>query len=225
MLSALAGAARDAGFSRLSLCVERENPAGLAYLHGVYASGIVPAVTVSYALLAFLEGATRHGYDLKQCYDRRFAAAKPIRFGQVYRSLAQLVRDGRVEVVGVEAGAGPDRKRYSITPEGVTDLDAWLSEPEEPQPQLQSVLFTKVVLALMSDRSAQHFLDAQRAKHLAAMKTLTTARRNATSTQDALLADYQLFHVEADLRWINHTESRLASLAEEVRDGGYPGRP
>ncbi|HEX5997659.1 MAG TPA: PadR family transcriptional regulator [Jiangellales bacterium] len=175
-------------------------------------------MTISYALLGLLEGSVRHGYDLKRSYDRRFGGARPIRFGQVYRTLAQLTRDGLVEVAGVEAGAGPDRKRYSITPEGVTDLDTWLGEPEEPQPQLQSVLFTKVVLALMSGRSAQHFLDAQRAKHLDAMKSLTTARRNATTTQDALLADYQLFHIEADLRWIDHTESRLTLLAEEVGD-------
>jgi len=175
-------------------------------------------VTVSYALLTLLEGSARHGYDLKQSYDRRFAATKPIQFGQVYRTLAQLVRDGRAEVMGVEAGSGPDRKRYAITPEGVTDLDAWLGEPEQPQPLLQSVLFTKIVLALMSGRSAQRFLDAQRATHLAAMKQLTTARRRASTTQDVLLADFQLFHIEADLRWIDHIEARLATLAEEVRD-------
>jgi DNA-binding PadR family transcriptional regulator len=176
-------------------------------------------VTVSYALLGLLQGASRHGYDLKQSYDRRFGAAKPIQFGQIYRTLSQLERDGLVELVGVESGGGPDRKRYSITPEGVTVLDAWLAEPEEPQPQLQTVLFTKVVLALLAGRSAHRFLDAQREKHLAAMRALTAARRATTSTQDALLADYQLFHIEADLRWIDHTEARLATLAEEVRDG------
>lgn len=175
-------------------------------------------MTVSYALLGLLHGASRHGYDLKQSYDRRFGATKPIQFGQVYRALAQLERDGLVELVGVEAGGGPDRKRYSITPEGVTDLDAWLAEPEEPQPHLQTVLFTKVVLALLSGHSAQRFLDAQREKHLAVMRRLTAARRTATSTQAGLLADYQRFHLEADLRWIDHTESRLAMLAEEVRD-------
>lgn len=182
-------------------------------------------MTISYALLGLLEGASRHGYDLKQSYDRRFGGAKPIRFGQVYRTLAQLERDGRVAVMGVEAGAGPDRKRYSITPEGVTDLDAWLAEPEEPAPQLQTVLFTKVVLALMSGRPAREYLDAQRARHLAAMQELTAARRDAPSTQDALLADYQLFHIEADLRWLDHAESRLSTLAGEVRDVSPPGRP
>jgi DNA-binding PadR family transcriptional regulator len=181
-------------------------------------------VSIAHALLGLLEGSSRHGYDLKQSYDRRFGAAKPIRFGQVYRVLAQLERDGLVEIVGVEAGAGPDRKRYSITREGVADLDTWLAEPEEPQPHMQTMLFTKVVLALLSGRPARAYLDAQRATHLTAMKALTRARRAAASTQDALLFDYQLFHIEADLRWLDHTESRLSTLAEEVRDVPSSGR-
>ncbi|WP_127501076.1 PadR family transcriptional regulator [Actinoplanes solisilvae] len=176
-------------------------------------------MTVSYALLGLLEEADRHGYDLKQSYDRRFGAARPVRFGQIYRTLAQLTRDGRIEVTAVESGAGPDRKRYAITPEGVADLDAWLGEPAEPEPMLQSVLFTKVVLALLSGRPAATFLDAQRVKHLDAMRELTAERRRSPGTQAAMLADYRLFHIEADLRWIDHAEARLAALAEEVRDG------
>jgi DNA-binding PadR family transcriptional regulator len=173
-------------------------------------------MSVSYTLLGLLEQADRHGYDLKQSYDRRFGATRPLRFGQVYRTLAQLERDGLVEIVGVEPGSGPDRKRYSITAEGATDLERWLSEPEEPQPQLQPVLFAKVVLALQSGRSAQAYLDAQRDRHLAAMRELTAARRTA-SRQDSLRIDYQLFHIEADLRWIDHAVRRLDALAGEIR--------
>jgi DNA-binding PadR family transcriptional regulator len=53
-----------------------------------------------------------------------------------------------------EPGGGPDRKRYVITDEGVTEVAAWLAEAVPPEPHLQSVLFVKVVLALMSGRSA-----------------------------------------------------------------------
>jgi len=173
-------------------------------------------MTVSYALLGLLEEADRHGYDLKQSYDRRFGASRPLRFGQVYRTLAQLQRDGLIEIAGLEAGAGPDRKRYSITPEGVTDLERWLSEPEDPQPHLQTVLFQKVVLALQSGRNAEAFLDTQRDRHLAVMRELTAARRTA-ALQDSLLADYQLFHIEADLRWIDHAAGRLETLAAEIQ--------
>jgi hypothetical protein len=33
---------------------------------------------------------------------------------------------------------------------------------------------------------------------------------------NALLADHGLFHLEADLRWIDLTAARLAALAEQV---------
>ncbi|GAA4461274.1 PadR family transcriptional regulator [Phytohabitans houttuyneae] len=172
-------------------------------------------MTVSYTLLGLLNEADRHGYDLKQSYDRRFGAARPLRFGQVYRTLAQLERDGLIEVIGVEQGAGPDRKRYTITADGVTDLSRWLAEPEDPQPQLQTVLFTKVALALLSGKPAEEFLERQRDRHLAVMRELTAARRKV-GLRDSMLIDYQLFHIEADLRWIDHAAGRLDTLAAEL---------
>lgn len=172
-------------------------------------------MTVSYALLGLLQEADRHGYDLKQSYDRRFGGARPVRFGQVYRTLAQLQRDGLVTIAGVESGAGPDRKRYSITAEGVTDLERWLAEPEEPQPQLQTVLFQKVLLALMAGRPALEYLDTQREAHLTVMRELTSARRTS-SLRDGLLIDFQLFHIEADLRWIEHASGRLDQMVAEM---------
>ncbi|GAA4244542.1 PadR family transcriptional regulator [Dactylosporangium darangshiense] len=172
-------------------------------------------MTVPYALLGLLERSARHGYDLKQAYDLRFAGTRPLRVGHVYRILAQLVRDGQVVEAGVEPGAGPDRKRYAITGAGVTDLERWLAEPEQPQPQLQAVLFVKVVLALMSGRPADTYLDTQRDVHLARMREIT-ARRRGAGQPEALLADYELFHIEADLRWIEHAAQRLDTIAASL---------
>jgi hypothetical protein len=78
------------------------------------------------------------------------------------------------------------------------------------------VLFAKVVLALMLDRPAEKYLDTQRAAHLQRMRELTELRRTG-SMVDALLADHGLFHLEADLRWIDLTAARLDALAEAVR--------
>jgi DNA-binding PadR family transcriptional regulator len=178
----------------------------------VYSHGVRTAFT----LLGLLEGGPSHGYELKRAFDQRFGADKPLPFGQVYATLGRLERDGRAVAVGVEAGEGPDRKRYAITEQGVTDLDRWLAEAEEPEPHLQTVLFAKVVLALLSGRDAERFLDTQRAAHLARMRALTELRRTAPLGQ-ALLADYALFHHEADLRWIDLTAARLDDLAREVR--------
>ena len=173
-------------------------------------------MSVPLALLGLLEREPRHGYDLKRDYDAYFGRGKPLPFGQVYATLARLARDGKVIPGEVEPGAGPDRKRYAITDVGKHEVEAWLAEPVEAEPHLQTVLFTKVVLALMLGRSAERYLDIQRGAHLQRMRELTEVKRSG-SLVDALLADHGLFHLEADLRWIDMTTARLAPLAEMVR--------
>ena len=171
-------------------------------------------MSVPLTLLGLLEREPSHGYDLKRDYDTFFGRGKPLPFGQVYATLARLARDGKV-VIAVEPGDGPERKRYIITESGASEVDAWLVEPLEPEPHLQTVLFAKVVLALMLGRPAEEYLDAQRAAHLRRMRELTEMKQEGTLV-DTLLADHGLFHLEADLRWIDLTAARLAALAEEV---------
>ncbi|MGH3733799.1 MAG: PadR family transcriptional regulator [Acidimicrobiales bacterium] len=172
-------------------------------------------MSVPLTLLGLLEREPSHGYDLKRDYDTYFGRAKPLPFGQVYATLARLSRDGKVVPGEVEPGGGPDRKRYAITPEGREEFETWLAEPVEPEPHLQTVLFAKVVLALMLGRSAERYLDTQRAAHLKRMRDLTDQKRS-DSLVDVLLADHGLFHLEADLRWIDMTAARLPLLAEVV---------
>jgi DNA-binding PadR family transcriptional regulator len=173
-------------------------------------------MSVPLTLLGLLEREPSHGYDLKRDYDAFFGRGKPLPFGQVYATLSRLARDGKVIAAEAEPGAGPDRKRYVITEQGAIEVQAWLAEPVAPEPHPQTVLFAKVVLALMLDKPAEVYLDAQRAAHLARMRELTEQRRTG-SLVDRLLADHGLFHLEADLRWIDVTTARLGALAEAVR--------
>ena len=48
------------------------------------------------------------------------------------------------------------------------------------------------------------------------MRELTELKRTG-SLVDALLADHGLFHLEADLRWIDMTAARLSRLTKAVR--------
>jgi DNA-binding PadR family transcriptional regulator len=173
-------------------------------------------MSVPLTLLGLLEREPSHGYDLKRDYDLFFGRGRPLPFGQVYSTLGRLARDGKVITAGAEPGDGPDRKRYVITDAGVTEFETWLAEPAAPEPHLQTLLFTKVVLALMLDRPAGQYLDAQRAAHLQRMRELTELKHQGAQV-DALLADHGLFHLEADLRWIDLTTARLDALAREVR--------
>jgi DNA-binding PadR family transcriptional regulator len=178
----------------------------------VYRAGM----SVPLTLLGLLEREPSHGYDLKRDYDAYFGRGKPLPFGQVYSTLSRLARDGKVVISEVGPGDGPDRKRYLITELGATELEQWLTQPVEPEPHLQTVLFAKVALSLMLDRPAAEYLDTQRAAHLQRMRELTEVKRTG-SLVDALLADHGLFHLEADLRWIEMTSARLDALRKEVR--------
>ena len=172
-------------------------------------------MSTSHALLGLLEHEPSHGYELKQRFDRLFSPDRPLPFGQVYATLARLERDGRVTAGAAERVDGPDRRRYAITADGEHELARWVAAPLMPEPHLQAALYTKVVLAILSGESLTALLDRQRHAHLARMRELTALRRTAQMAT-ALLADYALFHLEADLRWIELTSSRVEELRAQV---------
>lgn len=166
-------------------------------------------------ILGLLGDTPTHGYGLKQRHDQHFRRARPIHVGQIYSTLRRMERDGLVRAAGVEQEAGPDRKLYACTGDGNRATEQWLATPEDPATHLQPVLYSKVVLALLTDRDPSVYLDAQRALHLRRMRELTAMKRSG-GLSDKLLADHALFHLEADLRWIDMAADRIGALGEEV---------
>ena len=180
--------------------------------HRVYSK----SMSVQYTLLGFLAEESNYGYELKKKYDGYFGKDKPILTGQIYSTLARLKRDNKVkEIADTSESGGPDRVRYEITDEGKQDLQAWLESPEAPSPQLQATMYVKAVLAILKDGDASPYLDNQRRAHIQRMRELTAQRRDS-SLSDMLLIDHALYHLEADLRWIELTISRLTRLKEEI---------
>ncbi len=176
-------------------------------------------MSVSYALLGLLDQPPHrgsHGYELKRQYDQFFGLGKALPYGQVYSTLARLVRDGRILEVGSAPGEGPERRLYAISEQGEQDFASWLATPVVPEADLQSLLAMKMTLALLLNRPADAYLDAQRHAHLERMRELTAMRREAPLV-DQLLMDHALFHLEADLRWIDLTTGRLDNLAKELK--------
>jgi DNA-binding PadR family transcriptional regulator len=165
-------------------------------------------MATSHALLGLLEREPRHGYELKRQFDELFPSPRPLPYGQIYATLARLLRDGRIDVAAVESGAGPDRKLYVITPDGIDDLERWITSPAPPPSFSRTELFTKTVVAFTSGRDPQAVLDEQRAAHLVRMRELTERRRTADLI-GALACDHELFHLEADVRWIERAAKRF----------------
>jgi DNA-binding PadR family transcriptional regulator len=169
------------------------------------------------AMLALLDAGPSHGWALKRRYDRLLGQGRELKFGQVYATLARLERDGLVREVGFAPGEGAERRVYAITGRGVEDFDGWLAAPHLPAGR-PGELFAKVVLALASGRSPAAVLAAQQQVYLVRMRELTAARHTGDAV-DRLAGDYEVAHLEADLKWIELAGTRLAA-AEPAPDGG-----
>lgn len=181
-------------------------------MHSVYSRGM----SANYAILGFLADGPNYGYELKKQYDSYFGKDKPILAGQIYSTLSRLKRDEKViEVFSQAESGGPERIQYAITDKGKKDLQVWLDTAEAPSPTLQTTMYIKTVLALIKDGNAAPYLDNQRRAHIQRMRQLTNQRREV-NLPDKLLIDHALFHLEADLRWIELTSSRLSKLKEEL---------
>jgi DNA-binding PadR family transcriptional regulator len=183
-----------------------------------YIECIVTVMSIGHILLGLLTERPKHGYELKREHDDRLPGAKPIAYGQVYATLQRLERDGKVTVAGTAQEAGPERIVYEITGDGTTEVHRWLAEIEQPAPYVSSALFTRVVLALITEGTADGYLLRQRAAHLDRMRELT-ARKNAAgaSAGELLAADYALHHLDADLRWMETARQRIGDLTQEIR--------
>lgn len=161
------------------------------------------------AMLGILGAGPSHGWALKQRYDELLGQGRELKFGQVYATLARLERDGLVQDVGFAPGDGAERRVYAITDLGVEDFDSWLTTPRLPAGR-PAELFTKVVLALVSGRPAAQILAAQQRVYVARMRELTKARHEGDAI-DRLAGDFEIAHLEADLKWIELAAARLAA--------------
>lgn len=182
-------------------------------------------MSTRHILLGLLAGSPSHGYDLKRRYDELFPQARPLAYGQVYTTLQRLVRDDLAAVEGTDSDGGPERTLYRSTDRGARELASWTEGVTPPAPFVTNEIFAKVVISLLvagttgSDRTAEAatYLQAQRAAHMVRMHELTGLKTTPGADLSTVLsADYALAHLDADVRWMATTATRLTTLTAEV---------
>ena len=77
--------------------------------------------------LGVLTEGDKTGYEIKRCFENAFSHFFAAGFGSIYPALAELSRRGLVTSRSVEQEGRPDKKIYSITPEGERVLAAELA--------------------------------------------------------------------------------------------------
>ena len=167
-------------------------------------------MSVRYGLLTLLEREPMYGYQLRQEFEASTGSTWPLNVGQVYTTLTRLERDGLVEVSAAE---GDETQRvYSISAAGRAEVRAWFATPVRHQSPPRDELAIKLALAVRTPGvDVRAVVQAQRTATVRALQDYTRAREAAADELSWLLvADSLIFAAEAEIRWLDHCETRLA---------------
>src|SRR5215217_2985071 len=168
-------------------------------------------MTIRHALLALLSDGAKYGLQLRQEFEARTGEVWPLNVGQVYTTLQRLERDGLVE----SDGAGERSKQYRITAAGAEELSGWLRTPPELVPPPRDELVIKVLVALqIPGIDIGEILQVHRRHVIEVMQRYTRVKAEASEDDVplALVADAELFRLEAIVRWLDAADVRLRQL-------------
>ena len=173
-------------------------------------------MTVRHALLALLSTGPKYGLQLAQEFEQETGELWPLNTGQVYSTLQRLERDGLVDAE--DETQGPQQK-YRITDAGRDDLDAWLRSPPDTTNPPRDELVMKVLVSLrIPGVDTADLVQGYRRHVIESMQQYTRLKEHAAEADVGLLlvADAELFRLEAVVRWLDTADARIRRLPAQV---------
>jgi DNA-binding PadR family transcriptional regulator len=168
-------------------------------------------------LLSLLAREPMHGYQLRSEFDAATGATWPLNIGQVYTTLSRLERDGFVEPLG-ESVEG--RLAYRITDAGRAEVANWFERPVPRESRPRDELAIKLALALTTPGVDVHkVVQIQRTQTLRSLQDYTRLKSKADPIADAawlLVLEAMIFQAEAEIRWLDHCETRVTALPKPL---------
>jgi DNA-binding PadR family transcriptional regulator len=173
-------------------------------------------MSIRHGLLALLERGPSHGYQLRAEFDAATGATWPLNVGQVYTTLDRLERDGFVVQDGAPDADG--RIAYRITDDGRAEVRAWFTSPVSPRAAPRDELAIKLALAVTTPGvDVVPVVQTQRSATMTALQELTRLKVRAGADGGdlawSLVLDSLVLRAEAELRWLDHCEARVARAA------------
>jgi DNA-binding PadR family transcriptional regulator len=169
-------------------------------------------MSMRHALLALLSEGPSYGWRLRQDFEQRTGEVWPVNGGQVYTTLQRLERDGLIESDDAEAEGA--QRRFRLTGEGRAELGRWLETPPDLSAPPRDDLVIKVMVAVgVPGIDARGLLQVHR-RHLVEVMREYARVKDASPGEArlAMVADAELFRLDAQVRWLDSVEGSLDEL-------------
>jgi DNA-binding PadR family transcriptional regulator len=177
-------------------------------------------MSVRHAVLGLLAQRPRHGYELRAAFEAFVGGREnwDVNPAQIYSTLTRLEESGLVAEQDIMQGGGPEKRVFAITPQGKTALREWFGTAVEREHQ-RDEFFIKLMLCLATgEADPDRLIQLERTKLYQDLHTITVQRGRANPRHDLariLLFDKAIMHLEADLRWMEMVQARLADIMRQ----------
>lgn len=178
-------------------------------------------MSIRHALLGLLAKKARHGYELRVAIETVVGGDEnwDVKPAQIYTTLDRLEEAGHVtRASDLGQGDEPSRRVYALTEAGRENLHEWFATGVETQHQ-RDEFFVKLMVALFSgEGNVERIIQTQRNHLYQEMHNATNLRDSydpQTELAQILLLDKAIMHLEADLRWLDITETRLEEIQRQ----------
>ena len=171
-------------------------------------------LSVRHALLGLLSEGPKYGLQLREEFEAATGEVWPLNIGQVYTTLQRLERDGLVESDG--HGADGPQKGYRITAVGTAELASWLRTPPDLSLPPRDELVIKVLVAARIPGTNVHDVMQAHRRYLVELMQQWTRIKEEEAPFDvglALVVEYELFRLDAVIRWLDTADGRLKRAA------------
>lgn len=179
-------------------------------------------MSLEFAILGFLNYHPYTGYDLKKIFDNSVQHFWHADQSQIYRTLARLTEQGHVCMEKVPQEDRPDRKVYTITEAGRSELIKWLSAPP-PMDEPHSASLVQVFFAgnlsdeeiLAKFESFAALMRAELAQYEKIPEQITPYKEEINSPREyffwMLTLENGITNMHASLEWAERVIQRIKS--------------
>jgi DNA-binding PadR family transcriptional regulator len=183
-------------------------------------------MSIRHGLLALLAQEPMYGAQLRSEFESRTGGTWPLNVGQVYTTLSRLDRDGLVEAAGGADDEG--RIAYRLTAQGQTEVERWWSAAVDRGDTPRDELVIKLALAVtVQGVDVRRLVQTQRTATLRHLQSLTKLKRSTPEVAGGrselswlLVLENLVYAAEAEVRWLDHVETRLARESTWAPEAG-----